>query len=361
MQLEKQTCFQNVCFSLWLLVQYHQLIKGKCGVKKIIGIGLGLCLLCGCQAQPQRYSDQRYDLFDTLIVLTAYCDNRAELDAMSALVFGEFERLHGLFDIYGAADKGLARLNAMAGQGPQTMEPEVLQLLALGKEGYALTDGKVNIAMGAVLQLWSAAREAALDDPENAALPDAAALREAAQHCDIADLALDEQAGTAELRDSRMCIDAGAVAKGFATGLVADALRQAGYTDFVISAGGNVWAEGAPPGAEGWGVGVMSPDESGRLLTTMTVTDCAVVTSGGYLRYFSVNGVRYHHIIDPETLMPSDAVLSATVVCGDSGMADVLSTACFMLPENESAALIQKVGGARLLVLNKDGELVEVP
>lgn len=319
------------------------------------------CLLSGCQSGPQKYSDQRYDLFDTLIVLTAYCDSPEEFESMSALAFDEFERLHRLFDTYTDTGEGLSRLNALAGQGPQTVEPEVMQLLLLGKQGYALTGGKVNIAMGAVLQLWSDARDRAEQDPENAALPDMQALRSASEHCDIDDLVLDEQAGTAELRDGDMRIDVGAVAKGYATGLVADTLRAAGYTDFVISAGGNVWAEGAPPDAEGWRVGVQSPDDTAQLLTTLTLSDCAAVTSGGYLRYLTVDGVQYHHIIDPDTLMPSDEARSATVVCTDSGLADILSTACFMLPADESAALIRQVDGARLILLDRDGELVEAP
>ncbi len=331
-------------------------------MKKILCMCLALSLLlCGCRQGPQKYTAQRYDLFDTLIILTAYSDSRESFDAMASLAFAEFERLPRLFDIYGDTGEGLARLNAQAGAGPQKTEPEVMQLLELGQRGYVLTGGKVNIAMGAVLRLWSDARSAALENPRQAALPESAALREAAKHCGIEQLVLDSEAGTAELRDPDMRIDAGAVAKGFATGLVADALRAAGYTGFILSAGGNVWAEGTPPDAEGWRVGVQSPDESGRLLSTVTVSDCAVVTSGGYLRYFTVDGVQYHHIIDPETLMPSDAVLSATVICSDSGVADLLSTACFMLPESQSAALIRKVDGARLIVLGKDGGLFEAP
>ena len=331
-------------------------------MKKTAIAALIICvMLSGCQRGPQRYTDQRYDLFDTLIVLTAYSDSQETFDAMSELAFSEFERLHRLFDTYNDTGEGLSRLNAAAGQGPQPVEPEVMQLLLLGKEGYELTGGKVNIAMGAVLQLWSDAREAALEDPDNAALPDMDTLQRAAEHCAIDDLVLDEQAGTAELRDSAMRIDVGAVAKGYATGLVADALRAAGYTDFVISAGGNVWAEGAPPGEDGWTVGVQSPDDSGELLTTLTLSDCAAVTSGGYLRYMTVDGVQYHHIIDPDTLMPSENALSATIIYTDSGVADVLSTACFMLPQDESAALIQKVDGAQLILLNAAGELVEIP
>ncbi len=335
---------------------------GGSAMKKTAAAALVFCmLLAGCQRSPQRYTDQRYDLFDTLIVLTAYSGSRETFDAMSDLAFSEFERLHRLFDTYTDTGEGLSRLNAAAGQGPRQVEPEVMQLLLLGKQGYELTGGKVNIAMGAVLQLWSDAREAALEDPDSAALPDMDALRQASAHCSIDDLVLDEQAGTAELCDAELRIDVGAVAKGFATGLVAAALCDARYTDFVISAGGNVWAEGAPPGKDGWTVGVQSPDDSGSLLTTLTLSDAAAVTSGGYLRHMTVDGVQYHHIIDPDTLMPSDEALSATVIYTDSGVADILSTACFMLPQDKSAALIQKVDGARLILLGKDGKLSEIP
>ncbi len=331
-------------------------------MKRILCAALLLCLLLGgCGSGPQKYTAERYDLFDTLIFVTAYSESRESFDQMAQLMFEEFQRLHGLFDIYGDGSEGLSRLNAHAGGAAVEVEPEVMQLLKLGKDGYDLTDGKVNIAMGAVLKLWSQARENAMNDEDSAAPPSMESLQEAAQHCCIDDLVLDEQAGTAQLLDKDMSIDAGAIAKGFATGLAADLLRENGYTDFVISAGGNVWAEGTPPGSDGWRVGVQSPDESGQLLTTLTVSDCAVVTSGGYLRYFTADGVQYHHIIDPETLMPSQGVLSATVVYRDSGVADLFSTACFMLPENESAALAEKLDGARLIVLTRDGELKQYP
>lgn len=320
-----------------------------------------LIVLGGCSGGAQKYTDQRFELFDTVIIITAYSQSREQFDALSAAAFDEFARLHTLFDTHSDTGEGLSRLNALAGQGPVEVEPEVFGLLQTGKDGYALTHGKVNIAMGAVLELWSDAREAALQDPENAAVPAAEELAAAAEHIDIEDLLLDEAAGTAELRDAQMRIDVGAVAKGYAVDLVAQHLRGLGYTDFVISAGGNVWAEGSPPGAEGWRVGVQSPEESAELLTTLTVSDCAVVTSGGYLRYFTVGDKTYHHIIDPDTLMPSDAVLSATVVCPSSATADLLSTACFMLPPEEGLALAAETEGARLIVLDKQGRLTETP
>ncbi len=320
-----------------------------------------LLTFSGCGSRVQKYTDQRFELFDTVIIVTAYCQSQEDFDALAGAAFDEFARLHNLFDTHNDTGEGLSRLNALAGQGPIEVEPEVFGLLETGKDGYMLTHGKVNIAMGAVLRLWDEAREAALENAESAAIPAMGDLRTAEQHCDIDNLILDAQAGTAELRDAQMSIDVGAVAKGYAVDLVAQQLRELGYTDFVLSAGGNVWAEGSPPNAEGWRVGVQSPEESAELLTTLTVSDCAVVTSGGYLRYFTVGDETYHHIIDPDTLMPSDGVLSATVVCASSATADLLSTACFMLPAEQGQALAAETEGVKLIILDKQGQLIETP
>lgn len=320
-----------------------------------------LLTMSGCSGGIKKYTDQRFELFDTVIIVTAYCQSQQEFDALSSAAFDEFARLHSLFDTHNDTGVGLSRLNALAGQGPVEVEPEVFALLETGKKGYALTHGKVNIAMGAVLKLWNDAREKALQSPEEAAIPAMDDLRAAAEHCDIDDLVLDSGDGTAELRDGQMRIDAGAVAKGYAVDLVVQRLRDLGYSDFVLSAGGNVWTEGSPPNAEGWRVGVQSPEESAGLLTTLTVSDCAVVTSGGYLRYFTVGEETYHHIIDPDTLMPADAVLSATVVCPESATADLLSTACFMLPAERGRALAAETEGVRLILLDKQGQLIQTP
>ena len=151
-------------------------------MKRIQCAALLLCLLLGgCGSGPQKYTAERYDLFDTLIFVTAYSESRESFDQMAQLMFEEFQRLHGLFDIYGDGSEGLSRLNAHAGGAAVEVEPEVMQLLKLGKDGYDLTDGKVNIAMGAVLKLWSQARENAMNDEDSAAPPSMESLQEFAR------------------------------------------------------------------------------------------------------------------------------------------------------------------------------------
>ena len=126
----------------------------------------------------------------------------------------------------------------------------------------------------------------------------------------------------------------------------------------LVSVGGNVRATGPNPATgEPWVVGVQDPNgETDDYLHTLFVDDYSVVTSGDYQRYYTVNGTRYHHIIDPETLYPADRWRAVTVICEDSGLADVLSTALFLLPEEDGRKLLDQFD-AEAVWVGFDGEL----
>ena len=321
-------------------------------MKRVFCAALCALLLClpGCGGR-EKYESVRYDLFDTEIRLIAYCGSEAEMERMADLAFGRLEELHRLFDVYHHYD-GLVNLydvNASGGQ-PVAVSADLMDLLSYGRAAYDGTGGRVNIALGSVLVLWHDARDTGV-------LPEQAALRKAALHCDITDLALDSRAGTVTLLDPALRLDVGAVAKGWATEQAAAALRAAGYPDFILSAGGNVVAAGTKNGAP-WQVGVQDPDDPDALCATVEASDLSVVTSGGYQRYTDIGGVRYHHIIDPDTLYPGAYVRSATVICADSALADALSTACFLLPPEEALALA-KENDARLILVDEAGVLID--
>ena len=331
--------------------------------RRIMGIllCLSLCMgmLSGCGGE-KRYSGEFYGAFDTVVTVTAYCASQKEFDGLFSQAEEELLRLSRLYDIYVPYEgvTGLYQLNQKAGQGPVKMEPEVMELLLFARECYEKTGGVVNVAMGRVLSLWHEAREQAAQQPDKAQLPSWEALSQAAEHCRIEDLVLNEEKGTAELRDSRMSLDVGAVAKGFAVQRVTEGLVQSGYENFVISAGGNVQAQGAPPEKEGWSVGIEDPRQAGELVDTITAASQAVVTSGGYERFYTVGGERYHHIIDPETLFPAQRMLSATVICGDGALADCLSTAFFLM-EPEEALELARDQGVRVILVTLEGEVLD--
>ena len=291
-----------------------------------------------------KYSADFFDVFDTYTTVVGYAGSQEEFDSYVELIHGEMLRLHRLYDIYSdyPGITNLKTVNDSAGLAPVAVDAAIIDLLELAERAYEETGGAVNVAMGPVLRVWHEYREAGLADPEGARLPDMAELRAAAEHMAIENLIVDREAGTVLLREAGMSLDVGALAKGYAAQLAADRAREAGFTSFVLSAGGNVCAVGTPAdGRDSWSVGIQSPDSAQDLLDTVYISDMSVVSSGDYQRYYTVEEVDYHHIIDPETLLPARRARAVTVLHPDSGQADLLSTAAYILPLEEAMALVE--------------------
>lgn len=314
--------------------------------------------LVSCKENPKPKSRSLYDCFDTVITVSDYSGlSDGDFDALFALVAGEYEQYHRLYDIYNEYDgiNNLATLNAAGGEWVE-LDSRITDLLSYGKEIHALTDGTVNIAMGAVLSIWHGYRAEGLSKPEAAALPDMAELMAAAEHCDVNGIEIDAKNGRARLNDKELRVDVGAVAKGYATERIAELLSSEGYVGVVLNAGGNVRIVGSKPNGGGFSVGIENPDRAaGGYSFVLTLADTAVVTSGAYQRYYTVDGKRYGHIIDGETLMPAERFASVSITVKDSALADVLSTALFIMSYEDGRALIETVDGADAYWVMLDG------
>ena len=310
-------------------------------------------LLSGCAGQEvqekKQYTATFLTLFDTVTSIVGKADSQEEFTEKAQAVHDELLEYHQLFDIYNDYDglNNLKTINDSAAIAPVEVDERIIHLLQDCKEYYGLTEGKVNVAMGSVLSLWHEARNDGINDPVNARLPDRIALEEAAKHTDFNAVVIDEAASTVYISDASVQMDVGAVAKGWAVQQVAENAPSG----LLISVGGNVCATG-PKDEAGtpWVVGIQNPDGGEGYLHTIYVTEGSVVTSGDYQRNYVVDGKLYHHIIDPETLYPSTLWRSVTIVCPDSGLADALSTALFLLPRAEGQALLDKCGAMAMWV-----------
>ena len=328
--------------------------------KRIFALLLVSFLLTGCsipgQNAPQRYTATFLDVFDTVTTIVGFAESEDAFTQQTQAIHDELLRYHQLFDIYDDYEGivNLKTVNSSGGEAVQ-VDAEIIRLLKACKEYYALTGGKVNAAMGSVLRLWHEARSDAYDDPMNAYLPDQSKLEEAAKHTDFDDVILDEANSTVRIADPGLRLDVGAIAKGWATQRVAES-APAGM---LISVGGNVCATGPKEGGAPWVVGIQNPDGGDYLHTVYVETGC-VVTSGDYQRTFPVDGKFYHHIIDPDTLYPSEYFRSVTIVCADSGLADSLSTALFLMPLEEGMALAKQCG-VEAMWMHTDGTLSYTP
>ena len=300
-------------------------------------------LLSGCslrqEPEKKQYTATFLTLFDTVTSIVGRDESEEAFREKSQQVHDALLEYHQLFDIYNSYEgiNNLKTVNDQAGIAPVKVDRRVIDLLLDCKQYYELTGGKVNVAMGSVLYLWHEARNAGIDDPANAYLPDAEKLQEAALHRDLDAVVIDEAASTVFITDPQVRLDVGAIAKGWSVQRVCETAPSG----LLISVGGNVCATG-PKEEDGtpWVVGVQDPDGGDTYLNTLYLSGGSVVTSGDYQRSYVVDGEVYHHIIDPETLFPSTLWRSVTILCDDSGLADALSTALFLLPQAEGQALL---------------------
>ncbi len=318
--------------------------------------------LPGCDEQTvARYEAEFLTLFDTVTKIVAYTDNKEDFEKYVQFIYDELKRYHDLYDIYHNYEgiNNLKTINDNAGVKPVKVDKEIIDLIKFCKDQYDQTDGKVNIAFGSVLKIWNQYRTEGIEDPEHAKLPSYEELKDAAKHTAIDKVIINEEESTVFLSDAKMSLDVGSIAKGFAVQRVIDRVIEAGFTSGLISVGGNVCAIGTKGyEAKMWNVGIQSPFKGGEssVLDVVYVKDAAIVTSGDYERYYTVNGKKYHHIIDTKTLFPSEYFTSVTIICKDSGVADALSTAVFNMPFEEGLKYINTLPDTEAMWLFKDGE-----
>lgn len=322
---------------------------------RLLVLLLAVCMLASlpammaCQKQPNKYTTYSFDYFDTATTIIGYAATQEEFDRISADILAELGEYHRLFTIYHRFEglENLCTINELKDGAHRTVtvDRRIIDMLLYAKEMYHKTGGKVNVAMGSVLSIWHDYREEGMDEPWNAELPPMEKLQEAAEHTSIEHLVIDEENSTVTLTDPKMKLDVGAIAKGYAVEMVARSLEEKGITGYVLNVGGNVRTVGTKADGSPWTAGVENPaeDEDAPYLAYLALDSRSLVTSGSYQRYYVVDGKRYHHIIDPATLMPSEGFVSVSIVCPSSAQGDALSTALFCMTVEEGQALIESL------------------
>lgn len=313
--------------------------------RRLTALLLAAALLClpltACQKQQNLYSASWFDLFDTVAMVQGYADSQDDWNAQAQALRSDLQRYNELFDIYSHYDgmTNLYDVNAQAAAAPVQVSDELYAFLRWCKDtAYPATDGATNIAAGAVLRLWHDARESDAPAP-----PDADAITAALTHIDIENLILDDAAQTVYFADPAMTLDVGAVGKGYAVELAAQAAQARGLTSALLNIGGNVRAIGTKPGGKPWTAGVENPwgSDPAYIQAVELADGDSLVISGDYQRYFEYDGVRYAHLIDLTTGWPARYFSSVAVLAhaDTGGLADALSTGLFCLPEETGRVL----------------------
>ena len=321
----------------------------------LLTAGLWPCSLqaLGEEEGPKRYSASFIGLCDTVTAMVGISESKESFTAEAQRIHDQLAEYHRLFDIYHDYEglNNLKTINDHAGIAPVKVDPAIIDLLLFCREMAQKTGGLVDVTQGSVLRLWHQARTDSINFPADAYLPDEAALQEAAGHTGFDLLIIDEEASTVYLTDPCASLDVGAVAKGWAVERTARTMPE----NMMLSVGGNIRVTGRNSlTGQSWTAGVQDP-ESEEYLHVVKLEEMSIVTSGDYRRYFTVDGVSYGHIIDPRTLQPGRLWRAVCILCPDSGVADALSTALFLLPVQEGQKLLEDFG-AEAMWIAPDGQ-----
>lgn len=306
-------------------------------------ICIGIVILDRQQGKNQS-STKAIFAMDTYMELTAYGSGSEAALAAAEL---EIRRLDALLST-GNSTSEIARLNT---EKSGVLSQDSCYLLERSIQINELTEGAFDITIYPVMEAWGFAGE-------EFRVPDDKELSELLQYVDMSVLEYSKETGELKMPQHTK-LDFGGIGKGYTSQRVTELMREYDLEGVILNLGGNVQTFGEKPDKSDWKIAVKSPENSVPYLGILSVKDKAVVTSGGYERYFEEDGVAYHHIIDPRTGKPAQSgLMSVTVVCRDGTLADGLSTALYVLGRDKAVALWQQHSDEfDLILLDEQGKL----
>lgn len=331
-------------------------------VVPVILLLVGLLFWKGNLKQEIKYSKQYLDVFDTVTVITGYAKSEKEFNEQVKELHEQLVYYHKLFDIYHTY-KGMNNMMTINETCPSKqlqVDQEMIDFLNYCKQMNLETNSQTNIALGSVLNIWHQHREDGLKDPQKASLPKIEDLKAASSHTNLNHLILDEKERLVSFSDDQLRLDVGGIAKGYGVEKVAQYAEKKGWDHFLLNVGGNIRAVGAKPDSSKWTIGIQDPfgKVEGDYIRSVQIANTSVVTSGNYQRFYVVNGKKYCHIIDPETLFPANYAAAVTVQCKNSGKADAYSTALFNTSIEEGKKIVEDDPDLEAFWITVDGDVI---
>lgn len=300
-----------------------------------------LLFLTGCSAESSPEPVQgTFFAMDTVMDFTIYGESGL-IDQSESLI-ASLESLVSVTD----ADSELYAINQT---GSGTLTGKASSLMEQALEICRRTDGALDLSIYPIVRAWGFTTG-------SYQVPDEAEIQALLPLVDYRKIQYDAATGTVTLPEG-MEIDLGSVAKGYAGQLAAQMLREHGVQSALLNLGGNVQTVGAKPDGSPWQIGIKDPQGEDAMMV-LSVEDQAVVTSGGYERYFEQDGQTYWHIMDPSTGHPADSGLISVTIVGDEGVVcDGLSTALFVMGLEKAADLWAQSGDFEAVFVTASGEV----
>lgn len=282
----------------------------------------------------------------TFITITALGEKEERVNKLVNAAYEKINQVDKTMSVFKGKSE-VYRLNS-PGNKRIKLTPQTLEVLEEAKRISRLTDGSFDITSAPLLDLWG------FYDGE-LSVPSQEELEETLKLVNYRGLNLNAFNLSATLADPRGKIDLGGIAKGYGVDQAVKVLREGGLPGGLVNAGGDIRGYGSPETKNNWRVGLQNPLVENDLIAEMDLVLPSVTTSGNYESFFTYQGSKLAHIIDPKTGRPVEDVLSVSVLTDSAVKADGLSTGAFSQSAKEALDTVKKLEGTELIYIRKDG------
>jgi thiamine biosynthesis lipoprotein len=265
--------------------------------------------------------------------------------------FQEIKRIEHLMSPW-IESSDVSRINRSAGKEWVKVSPETMAVIKKALEVAQLSEGGFDITVGPLVQLWRNAREKGIPPPMQE-------IKKNLSLVNFREVTFNSE-GRVFLNKEGMAIDLGGIAKGYAVDKAFELLRDLGYKNLIVNAGGDLRVGGTKLD-QPWSIGIQHPRESQKIMVRVSASDIAIATSGDYEKFFIHQGKRYHHILNPRNGFPAEGCQSVTVLHKEGIMADALATAIFVLGPEKGLSFCKKLKGVNCLIIDKGGKIIFSP
>ena len=282
-------------------------------------------------SEREEASESEIFALDTAITLKVYGNKR---NAVLKKLENRISELDNLLST-GKADSEVSRLNDT---GKAVLSETSISLVKKSLEINKQTGGLFDITIYPLMELWGF-------PTKNYRIPSDKEIKATLKNVGSDKIIFDENTREISFKKKGMKIDFGGIGKGYITDELVKILTDEGVESAIINLGGNVFGFNKKPDGSLWNVAIRDPDEPENYMAAIRIGNSAVITSGGYERYFEENGKIYHHILNPKTGKPSDSNLkSVSIVSKNATLADALSTSLFIMGEKKAIEYWRKNG-----------------
>lgn len=280
----------------------------------------------------------------TFVQIEASGGRKGQIVKAIEAAFAEMKRIERLLSKY-SEESFTCRINQFADSSPIEVSPEGFEVIEESIKYSNLTGGNFDITVSPLMELWGLSQE-------RGAVPSNEEIRQAVLKVGYTNIVLNPQHKTIFFKQRNMKLDFGAIGKGYAIDMAIDVLKRNNIKKALINAGGNIFCL-----ADDYSrVGVKNPLRPEDIIATAVLKNNAISTSANYERFFSISGKRYGHLISPKTGYPiANSILSVSIISPSAKIADILSTAVFILGQHKGMELIEGMNDLEGIIITKAG------